>query len=883
MNFIVVIAALALVPRPQEVRETGGKCPAGAPVAAVRDATLPAEGYRLSVKPGGVSIASADDAGEFYARETLKQLADAKGAMPCCEISDAPRYPWRGLMIDDSRNFFGKATVKRYLDLMAQHKMNVFHWHLVDDQGWRLELKRHPELVEWGAKRPCSVLFGTKPSWPGGKIHFELDDQQYGPFFYTPDDVREILAYAKARHIRVVPEIEMPGHVRAMLAAHPELSCVGPSLPRVPRVYWSIEDDVLCAGNEDGAKLMEDILDEVCELFPDSKVIHIGGDECPKTRWKECAKCQAKMKELGLKDERDLQARLTTRIARFLEAKGRRALGWDEILNGDVPTSAIGMSWRTARHGRDVMTAAEAARRGHDVVCTPNSYCYVDYAQGLDDDPYVYIGGNLPLKRCYWFDPAAGVAEADRKHILGGQGNCWSEYTTTRFDLDWKTWPRACALAEVLWTGPEKRDWRGFVARIAVHRRRLIANGVNAAPFDPVEVPEPKDVPELMKTFDGRPVADLETWEKVRKPEIRKVFLEKMYGVRPKAAEKPEVSFADDEPAAEMMDGAAVRRRVRISYRGPYGTNSFVVTAFIPKSERPVPSFVLICNRSAAKNLDPTRAVKSEFWPAERIVARGYAAIAFFNGDVAPETYNPSTAFLSGVFPCFERPQDRNDKSWGTLSAWAWGASRVMDWIETEPLLDAKHVGVVGHSRGGKTTILAGATDERFAMTCVNCSGCGGAKLAHVDLPESEYYAIFLGSRVTYWFCGAFQRYCMNHDRRIEKIDAWRNDWPFVAEPMDFDQHELAALVAPRLLAIASATKDPGAGPVGEFHTARLASPAWELYGRKGLGDGEFPPPQAPIVGGDVSYHLREGKHDLTAYDWDVYMNFADAHGWRGK
>jgi len=235
------------------------------------------------------------------------------------------------------------------------------------------------------------------------------------------------------------------------------------------------------------------------------------------------------------------------------------------------------------------------------------------------------------------------------------------------------------------------------------------------------------------------------------------------------------------------------------------------------------------------------------------------------------------------VFPCFERLQDRNDKSWGTLSAWAWGASRVMDWIETEPLLDAKHVGVVGHSRGGKTSILAGATDERFAMTCVNCSGCGGAKLAHVDLPESEYYAIFLGSRVTYWFCGAFQRYCMNHDRRIEKIDAWRKDWPFVAESMDFDQHELAALVAPRLLAIASATKDSGAGPVGEFHTARLASPAWELYGRKGLGDGEYPPPQSPICGGDVSYHLREGKHDLTEYDWGVYMDFADAHGWRGN
>ena len=859
MNFAVIMAALALVPRPAEIVETGGACKPGAPVDIVRDASIPAEGYKLVVRRESVSIAASDDAGEFYARETMRQLRGKDGSMACCEITDSPRYRWRGLMLDEARNFFGKAVVKRYLDLMAQHKMNVFHWHLVDDQGWRLELKRHPELVEWGAKRPESVLYGTKPSWPNGKLHFTLDGQPYGPFFYTQDDVREILAYAKARHIAVVPEIEMPGHVRALLAAHPELSCTGPSLPRVPRSYWSIEEDVLCAGNDDGARLMEDILDEVCDLFPDSKVIHIGGDECPKKRWQTCAKCQAKMKELGLRDERELQAKLTTRIARFR------------------------MSWRTARHGRDVMSAPEAARRGHDVVCTPNTFCYVDYAQGLDEDPYTYIGGNLPLKRCYWFNPSSGVAEADRAHILGGQANCWSEYTTSRFDLDWKTWPRACAIAEVLWTGPEKRNWKDFAERLAIHRRRLVANGVNAAPFDASETPQPKDVPELLATFDGKPVRDRSAWEKVRRPEIKKRFLEQMYGERPAAAEKPEVSFADDEPAADMMDGKAVRRRVRISYRGPYGTNSFVATAFIPKSPRPVPAFVLICNRSAAKNLDPTRQVRSGFWPAEEIVARGYAAIAFFNGDVARETYNPATAFLHGVFPCFERPQDRTDKSWGTLSAWAWGASRVMDWIESEPSLDAAHVGVVGHSRGGKTSLLAGALDERFAMTCVNCSGCGGAKLAHVDLPESEYYAIFLGSRVTYWFCGAFQRHCMNHDRRIEKIDAWRGGWLSVDKPMDFDQHQLAALVAPRLLAIASATEDKGAGPVGEFHTARLASPAWGLYGRRGLSCSEFPPPQAPISDGDVSYHLRQGKHDLTPYDWSVYMDFADAHGWRGK
>lgn len=473
---------LALVPQPRRVVEGAGVCTSRTVVCA-RDATLGPEAYRLSVTPGRVAIASADAAGEFRARQTLRQLADAKGRYACCEIEDAPRYAWRGLMLDEARHFFGKDAVKRFLDRMAAHKFNVFHWHLVDDQGWRLEIKGHPELVQWGARRPCSVTYGTRPSWPDGKLRYETDGEPYGPFFYTQDDVREILAYARARHITVVPEIELPGHVRALLAAHPEYSCAGASLPRTPRTWWSIEDDVLCAGNDGGIRLLEEVFDEVCALFPDSPVIHIGGDECPKTRWKACAKCQARIREKGLKDEQALQAWLTTHFVRYLGAKGRRALGWDEILNGDVPADAIGMSWRTARHGADVMTAAEAARRGHDVVCTPNAFCYLDYGQGLAEDPFTYIGGRLTLRRCYAFDPAAGVAEADRAHILGGQGNCWSEYTLNRFDLDWKTWPRACALAEALWTGPERRDWPGFLARMRVHRARLVASGVNCAPL----------------------------------------------------------------------------------------------------------------------------------------------------------------------------------------------------------------------------------------------------------------------------------------------------------------------------------------------------------------------------------------------------------------
>ena len=386
----------------------------------------------------------------------------------------------------------------------------------------------------------------------------------------------------------------------------------------------------------------------------------------------------------------------------------------------------------------------------------------------------------------------------------------------------------------------------------------------------------PKDVPELMRTFDGREVSDRKMWEEVRRPEIRKRFLETMYGVRPAAAESPVVTFRPEGPDRVMMDGTALRKRVRICYEGPYGSNSFVVTAFIPKTGKPAPSFVLICNRNPAKNIDPERIERTPFWSAEEIVKRGFAAIAFFNGDVAKETYNPATAFLNGVFPCYERPEDRTDASWGVLSAWAWGASRVMDWIETEPALDARHVAVVGHSRGGKTSLLAGVTDERFALTCVNCSGCGGAKLTHIDLPESEYYALFLHSRVTYWFCGGFQRNFMNRDRTIYRPEPWQAE---SCKPLDVDQHEWAALVAPRLLAIASATEDKDAGPLGEYYTAKLASPAWELYGARGLVSDGWPAPDTPQSEGSVSYHIRTGSHDLTTYDWNVYMDFARRHG----
>ena len=370
---------------------------------------------------------------------------------------------------------------------------------------------------------------------------------------------------------------------------------------------------------------------------------------------------------------------------------------------------------------------------------------------------------------------------------------------------------------------------------------------------------EPENVPDLLTTFKGQKVTTVEQWEKVRAPELRAEFMREEYGRRP--VERPkELSFALAEPDAEMMDGKAIRKRVRVSYAGKYGKGEFTFTAFIPKQQKPAPAFVLICNRPPDENIDPAREKKSEFWPAEEIVARGYAAIAFWNGDIAPDRRSGNR---DGVFACFEAPdKGRALDAWGTLSAWAWGASRVLDWIETEPLLDAKHVAVVGHSRGGKTALVAGVCDKRFAMACSNDSGCSGAKLNHIDLPKSEHLRQIVRT-FPYWFCA-------NYIQHVNAEKEWR-----------VDQHEFVALMAPRLVCIASASADAWAGQEGEYWSGRLASPAWELYGKKGLVSDGFPPPEHPLQEGCVSYHLRTGNHNLTSYDWNRYMDFADRHGWR--
>lgn len=492
---MILLAVFAIIPQPERVTSNGGLVPPSSfasltsRVDLVDDQAIAPEGYLLEVTATNViRIHSSDRAGAFYAKKTLEQIVDWRG-YPCVEITDRPSFRWRGLMLDEARHFFGKDVVKKTLDVMAQYKLNILHWHLTDDQGWRLDIPGYPELVRFGAVRSGSPRHGAGIKWidKANEVYtMDVDEQQYGPYYYTEADVREIVAYAADRFITVVPEIELPGHVYAALAAYPEFACKPENLSkRSPRLIWGIESDVLCLGNDKAVGFLESVIDYVCRVFP-SEFVHIGGDECPSVRWKDCPKCQKRVRLEGLKDEHDLQPWVTRRIVKFLAARGKRTLGWDEYLLGDVPDNAIGMSWRAGGGGagHKFLTPKECVEAGHEMVMTPRTHCYLDYAQGLEGDPFQYIGGCVTLETCHSLDLCDGIPKDLRKRILGGQGNLWSEYTWNQYDLEWKAWPRACALAEAFWCGERKPPYLDFVRRMKVHRKRLLAQAVNCAPIE---------------------------------------------------------------------------------------------------------------------------------------------------------------------------------------------------------------------------------------------------------------------------------------------------------------------------------------------------------------------------------------------------------------
>ena len=416
------------------------------------------EGYQLTVSDNGIRIAGSTDAGVFYGIQTLRKSipATAQGMnveLPAATINDYPRFAYRGMMLDVSRHFFPVDSVKTYLDILALHNQNTFHWHLSDDQGWRIEIKKYPELTQIGSKRKETVI---------GHNSGTYDGKEYGGF-YTQDQIRDVINYAAERHITIIPEIDMPGHQLAALATYPELGCTGG--PYDVWGQWGVADDVICAGNEKSMQFLEDVLSEVIDLFP-SEYIHVGGDECPKVRWKSCPKCQARIKAEGIKGdskhtaEEYLQSYVISRMEKFVESKGRHIIGWDEILEGGLAPNATVMSWRGVDGG------IEAAKQKHNVIMTPNSYLYFDYYQSTDTehDPLA-IGGYLPLERVYSFEPTAGIPEEYQKDVTGVQANLWTEYIPTFSQVEYMVLPRMDALAEVQWTNAPK-DFKAFLPRL---------------------------------------------------------------------------------------------------------------------------------------------------------------------------------------------------------------------------------------------------------------------------------------------------------------------------------------------------------------------------------------------------------------------------------
>lgn len=461
------------------------------------------EGYLLTIIPDELRISSGGAAGVFYGVQTLLQLlpptfypkqTDAEGKqtilIPCLGIVDKPRFAHRGMLLDCGRHFMPKEIIKRQIDLLAYHKMNVLHWHLTEDQGWRIEIKRYPKLTEIGAWREAtrdSERLGGVMLGGAQERGSESRAAMYGGF-YSQDDIREIVAYARSRFVTVIPEIELPGHSLAALASYPELSCTGG--PFKVGTVWGVYEDVYCAGNDKTFEFLEGVLSEVVELFP-SQYVHIGGDECPKTRWKACSKCQARIKAEGLKDEHELQSYFIRRIEKFLGSKGKRIIGWDEILEGGLAPNATVQSWR----GLD--GAIAAARAGHDVICSPTSHCYLDYPHQKADAGYPDWMGEISLEKAYSFEPVpAELTPEQARHILGVECNLWTEHAPPSL-IDRQTFPRLCALAEVGWSDAKSRRWEDFARRMRTHYVRLDALGVA------YYVPPPRIVAELDEFADS--------------------------------------------------------------------------------------------------------------------------------------------------------------------------------------------------------------------------------------------------------------------------------------------------------------------------------------------------------------------------------------------
>lgn len=441
----------------------------------IKDDTLSDEGYSLEIHSKTIEIKAKTDQGAFYAVQSLRQLLPVEienGSytkdeivIPSVTIKDEPEFIYRGMHLDVGRHMFSVDFIKKYIDALAMLKMNTFHWHLTEDQGWRIEIKKYPKLQEIVAFRN-ETLIGHYSDQP-----HQFDGNTYGGY-YTQEEIKEVVAYAKSRFVTVIPEIELPGHAQAAIAAYPDLGCTGEQVEVATK--WGVFEDIYCP-KEETFRFLEDVLDEVLALFP-SEYIHIGGDEAPKTRWKNCNYCQTLIKKEGLKDEHELQSYFISRIEKYLNSKGRQIIGWDEILEGGLAPNATVMSWR------GINGAIEAAKQHHNVIMTPTSHCYFDYYQSENEDEPLAIGGYLPLEKVYSFNPIPEeLNEEESKYVFGAQGNIWTEYMKTPEQVEYMAFPRILAMSEVVWSKNENKNYAAFVRRVENFHKRLDALNINYA------------------------------------------------------------------------------------------------------------------------------------------------------------------------------------------------------------------------------------------------------------------------------------------------------------------------------------------------------------------------------------------------------------------
>tara|TARA_R110002012_G_scaffold291564_1_gene486081 strand:- start:92524 stop:94860 length:2337 start_codon:yes stop_codon:yes gene_type:complete len=463
----------------KEYIETGSaiSLKSGTNIVFEKDETIEdVEGYTLDVFPAKILIKAKTGQGAFYAVQSLRQLlpiglennsfTKAEIAVTCVSIQDKPQFSYRGMHLDVARHKFSIEFIKKYIDALAMLKMNTFHWHLTDDQGWRIEIKKYPKLQEIAAFRDQTLIghFSDNPQ--------QFDGKKYGGF-YTQEQIKDVVAYAKNRFIRVIPEIEMPGHAQAAIAAYPELGCT--KEPIKVAESWGVFEDIFCAGNDSTFTFLENVLDEIIPLFPD-QYIHIGGDEVPKAHWKTCEACQKRILDENLKDEHELQSYFIHRIEKFVNSKGKQIIGWDEILEGGLSPKATVMSWRGMAGALDV------AKAHNDVIMTPTSYSYFDYYQSTNPNEPVAIGGYLPLEKVYGFNPIPiGLPEKEKSYVIGAQGNLWTEYISDSEHVEYMAFPRVIAMSEVVWSTELNKNYNQFIDRLEYFNKRLDALNINYA------------------------------------------------------------------------------------------------------------------------------------------------------------------------------------------------------------------------------------------------------------------------------------------------------------------------------------------------------------------------------------------------------------------